>query len=167
MKKKKLIIIGMLFLGLGLSGLNAQEVITSGGGNASGNGGSASYSIGQVVYATNNGTNGSVAQGVQQPFEISIVTGIEEAKGITLQFLVYPNPTTGILILKIAGETEIQFIASLYDMNGKLLENKKIDSNETSIDLSHFVHGTYFLKVVRTKKTLSPEEIKTFKIIKT
>lgn len=157
----------MLLLGLGLSGLYAQEVIPATGGNASGNGGSVSYSVGQVVYTTLQGTNGSVAQGVQQPFEISIVTGIEEAKGITLRFLVYPNPATDFLILKIEGALDTHYIASLYDINGKLLENKKIDSNETRIDLSHFVHGTYFLKVVRTKKPLSPEEIKTFKIIKT
>jgi len=51
-------------------GLQAQETIPASGGKASGSGGTASYSFGQVVYTTYTGTNGLVAQGVQQPFEI-------------------------------------------------------------------------------------------------
>jgi len=48
-------------------------------------------------------TSHAVAQGVQQPCEISIGTGIEEVEGITLQCSVYPNPATDILMLKIEG----------------------------------------------------------------
>lgn len=70
MRNKKLKLSALLLLGLGLTGLQAQESVNATGGNASGSGGSASYSVGQVVYTTNTGTNGTVAQGVQQPFEI-------------------------------------------------------------------------------------------------
>jgi hypothetical protein len=42
------------------------------GGEATGSGGSVSYSVGQVVYTTNTGINGSVAQGVQQPYEFQM-----------------------------------------------------------------------------------------------
>ena len=62
--------------------LTAQEAITTSGGDASGSGGSVSYSVGQILYSTNTGANGSVAHGVQQPFEISVVIGIEEASSI-------------------------------------------------------------------------------------
>ena len=103
MKYKKLKLSAVLLLGLGLTGLQAQESVNATGGDALGSGGSASYSVGQVVYTTNTGTNGSVAQGVQQAFEISVVTSIEEAQGITL--LAYPNPTTDYLTLFI-GEFE-------------------------------------------------------------
>ena len=34
--------------------------------------------VGQVVYITSTGINGSVAQGVQQPYEISVITGVNE-----------------------------------------------------------------------------------------
>ena len=81
----------LLFLVLQLTGLHAQEAIITSGGDASGSTGSVSYTIGQVVYTTNTGTNGSAAQGVQQPYEISVVTGLEEAKGINLDFSVYPK----------------------------------------------------------------------------
>jgi len=83
MKYKKLKLSAVLLLGIGLTGLQAQESVNATGGNALGNGGTASYSVGQMIYTTNTGTGGNtVAQGVQQPFEISVVTGIEEAQGI-------------------------------------------------------------------------------------
>ncbi len=161
MRHKRLKLSAVLLLGLGLTGLQAQESINATGGNASGSGGSASYSVGQVVYITHTGTNGSEAQGVQQPFEISEVTGIEEAKGITLQCSAYPNPTTDFLTLKVENYDNTNLSYQLFDMNGKLLENKKIDSNQTSIVMSNLVPASYFVKVTDNNK-----EVKTFKIIK-
>lgn len=74
--------------------LLSQETVSAGGKEATGTGGTVSYTIGQVVYTTNTGTNGSVVQGVQQPYEISVVTGLEEAEDISLEFSIYPNPVT-------------------------------------------------------------------------
>lgn len=51
--------------------VNAQETISPGGGNATGGGGSVSCTFGQLAYSSFTGTTGSVAQGVQQPYEIS------------------------------------------------------------------------------------------------
>jgi hypothetical protein len=161
MKQKRFKLIAVLLLGLGLTGVKAQDAIPVSGGNALGSGGSASYSVGLVVYTTNTGTNGSVAQGIQQPFEISVISGIEDAKGITLQYSVCPNPATDFLILKTEGKLQMQCIASLYDLNGKLLKSKKIEGNETNIEMSNLVSAIYFLKIIANKK-----EIKTFKIIK-
>ena len=164
MKYKKLKFSALLLLGLGLTGLQAQESVNATGGNASGSGGTVSYSVGQVVYTTNIGTNGSVAQGVQQPYEISVVTGLEEAKGINLTVSAYPNPTTDYLTLEVDASTtlSIQSMAyQLYDMQGKLLQSEKITSNQTSIVMSNLVPATYFVKVTESNK-----EVKTFKIIK-
>ena len=164
MKYKKLKFSAVLLLGLGLTGLQAQESVNATGGNASGSGGTVSYSVGQVVYTTNIGTNGSVAQGVQQPYEISVVTGLEEAKGINLTVSAYPNPTTDYLTLEVDASTtlSIQSMAyQLYDMQGKLLQNEKITSNQASIVMSNLVPATYFVKVIQSNK-----ELKTFKIIK-
>ena len=161
MRHKKLKLSAVLLLGLGLTGLQAQTSINATGGNASGSGGSSSYSVGQVAYQTHTGTNGSVAQGVQQPFEISVVTAIEEAKGINLSVSAYPNPTTDYLTLSIK-EFDISNVSyQLLDMNGKLLQNEKITGNQTSIVMSNLVPATYFVKVVQENK-----EVKTFKIIK-
>jgi hypothetical protein len=161
MKDKKLKLSAVLLLGLGLTGLQAQESVNATGGNASGSGGSASYSVGLVVYSTNTGTNGSVAQGVQQPFEILVVTGLEEAKGINLSVTAYPNPTTDFLTLSVADFDASKLSYQLYDMQGKLLKSEKITGNQTSIVMSHLVPATYFVKVTEGNK-----EVKTFKIIK-
>jgi hypothetical protein len=161
MQSQKLKLSALFLLGIGLTGLQAQESVNATGGDASGSGGSASYSVGQVAYQTYTGTSGSVAQGVQQPYEISVVTAIEEAKGINLSVSAYPNPTTDYLTLSIS-EFEISNLSyQLYDMSGKLLQSEKITGNHTSIVMSNLVPATYFVKVVQGNK-----EVKTFKIIK-
>lgn len=161
MRYRKFNLSAVLLFFLGLTGLQAQESINTSGSNVSGEEGSVSYSIGQIVYTTNTGTSGSVAQGVQQPFEISVVTGLEEAKGINLSVAAYPNPTTDYLTLSI-GEFDISNLSyQLYDMNGKLLGNEKLSGNETQINMSNYVPATYFVKVINGNQS-----IKTFKIIK-
>ena len=166
MRYKRIKLSLMLFFSLWLTGLQAQETVTTTGGNGMSSLGSVSYTIGQVFYTTQICSNGSVAQGVQQPYEISVSSGIDEAKGITLQCLIYPNPTNDIITLKVEN---IEFSAlsfQLYDINGKLVENRKLESNETKIVFSNLVSATYFLKVVQMKYDSSSQEIKSFKIIK-
>ena len=161
MRNKRLKLSAVLLLGLGLTGLHAQESVNATGGDASGSGGSASYSVGQVVYTTNTGTNGSVAEGVQQAYEISVVTEIEEATGINLSVKAYPNPTANYLTLSVE-EFDISNLSyQLYDMQGKLLQKETITSNQTSIDMNNLVPASYFVKV-----TQNNTEVKTFKIIK-
>ncbi|MFA4853257.1 MAG: T9SS type A sorting domain-containing protein [Thermoplasmata archaeon] len=172
MQHRKLKLSALLLLGLGLTGLQSQEAIPATGGEASGSGGTVNYSVGQVFYTTNTGTNGSVAQGVQQPFEISVVTGLEEAKGITLQCSAYPNPTTDFLTLKVENYDTENLSYQLFDISGKLLQNKKAEGNGTTISMENLVPATYFLKVYavgrndRTGVTDNNKEVKTFKIIK-
>jgi hypothetical protein len=146
---------------LGLTKLNAQEAVTASGGNATGSGGSISYTVGQVVYSSNKSYNGSISQGVQQPYEISVISGIENIEEINILLTAYPNPTTNYLTLKIENKGEIQFVASLFGINGKQLSIHVISNCETIIPMEEFSTSTYFLKVFDGKK-----EIKTFKIIK-
>ena len=162
MKEKLKLITFTVLLFLGLSNLQAQEAIPATGGEASGGGGSASYTVGQVVYTTNVGTNGnSVAQGVQQPYEISIVLGIPEAKGINLSVSAYPNPTSDYLTVKVENYETVNLQYMVFDINGKLLQTIKATGGETQIQTSKLVSAIYFVKVLNNKK-----EIKVFKIIK-
>ena len=91
----------IILLGIGIAGLQAQEAIPATGNDAYGNGGSASYSVGQLVFNMNTGTNGSEAQGVQQPYEISVVIGIGEVLEDYLELTAYPNPATDYLMLRV------------------------------------------------------------------
>jgi hypothetical protein len=161
MQHNRLKLSALFLFGLGLAGLQAQETISTTGGNASGSGGSVCYSVGQVVYNTNTGTTGTVTQGVQQPYEISVSSGIEETQGIILSCSAFPNPTTDFLTLKAENYDKENLSYQLYDTDGKLLENKKIEGDETSIDMSSLSPATYFLKVIDNNK-----EVKIFKIIK-
>lgn len=157
-KKITFICIALLF---GFTELCAQNNTVSAGGNASGAGGSASYTIGQIVYTTNSGANGSVAQGVQQPYEISIITQIEEAGEINLICTAYPNPASDHLTLKVENYNLEKINCQLFDINGKLLELKSISDTETKISIGQLPVAVYFLKVTEESK-----EIKVFKIIK-
>jgi len=160
---KKAILV-FLTLTISFSTIHAQEVIPASGGNASGSGGTVSYTVGQIVYSTNSGINGSIAEGVQQPFEISEIIGIKEAKINNPEISVFPNPTNDFLTLKIDVSTplNIRFLYyQIYDINGKLLESKKLADYKTTISTVNLVSGIYFLKITDENK-----EIKTFKIVK-
>lgn len=159
MKHKKLKLFTLFLFTIGITGLQAQETIPAAGGNASGSGGSSSYTVGQITYSTNTGENGSVSEGIQQPFEIMVVTEIKEASAISLHC--FPNPTTDFIKLETGNCTLTDLSFQLYDMHGKLLEDRTIQGNETNIAMNHLTPATYFLKIIRDNK-----EIKTFKIIK-
>lgn len=141
--------------------VQAQSAIPAAGGNSSGTGGTVSYTVGQITYQTISGSTGTVAPGVQQPFEISIVTALEKTEGITLDYKVYPNPAADILTLIIRpfGEENVRF--RLYDLNGVLLQDKKIESEVTEISMQNLSASVYLMKII-----VDHQEVKTFKIIK-
>jgi hypothetical protein len=158
--KHKTTLMSVAFLLLGLEGLQAQETVPATGGDATGAGGSSSYTVGQVVYTTNTGTNGSVAQGVQQPYEISTTVGINETS-INLELSVYPNPTTNYLQLKVESEKLENLNFQLIDLQGKVIENKKVSATTSTIKMETLPKAIYFLNV-----TDNNQVVKTFKIIK-
>ena len=154
MKLKKIIVV-VSFLFLGLENAQAQAAISASGGEATGSGGTSSFTIGQTLYATDS--SGNVAQGVQQAFEIYIV-GIEDVS-LKIDLSVYPNPTINYLNLKVEKIEDFNF--ELMDMQGKTIESKEVKSLMTNIDLEHLPASTYLLKI--TNNNLP---VKTFKIIK-
>jgi hypothetical protein len=161
MRPKKLIYSAIVLHFIGLTALQAQTTIPASGGNASGSGGTVSYTVGQIVYTKNSGTSGSSAQGVQQPYEISVITGLAEARDISLEIIVYPNPAQDFFKLIIKNYEERNFSYQLFDINGSMLQKDNIDGNENQISMQNLRPSTYILKVIQGNK-----EIKTFKIIK-
>lgn len=149
-----------LFAILTTNELNAQEAVPATGGDATGSGGSSSYTVGQVVYTTNIGINGSVAQGVQQPYEIYTTVGIE-VMGISLELAAYPNPVSNVLTLYIGNYNNEKLIYQLYDMQGKLLDSKQVVNSSTTVDIQDLPVSTYLLNVIDNSSL-----IKTFRIIK-
>ena len=141
--------------------LSAQQANPSSGGNASGTGGTVSYSVGQIDYISNSSTGGSVSQGVQQPFEIFALTGIKSTKDLSINLTAFPNPTADFLTLRIESATSKNLTYQLFDMHGKLIATQKISEKETNIAMSNYAAATYFIKITENNSIL-----KTFKIIK-
>jgi hypothetical protein len=141
-------------------GLYAQQTVPATGGDATGAGGSSSYTVGQVVYTTNTGSTGSVAQGVQQPYEIYTSVGILVTE-INLELVAYPNPTNNELTLNIGNYNNEKLSYQLYDMQGKLLDSKQVVNISTTIVMQDLPVSTYLLNILDNKSL-----IKTFNIIK-
>lgn len=140
---------------------NAQETALSAGGEATGGGGAASYSIGQLFYTTISGESATAAQGIQLGYEITVVTAVKEARPISLSVAAYPNPAQNQLKLEIPGLETADMYWQLYNSNGKLLAADDVAGQLTRIDMSGQVPGVYLLKVIRNDQSL-----KTLQIIK-
>jgi hypothetical protein len=153
----------LVFLAFLLSfSANAQtvhQVLSASGGDATGSGGSVAYSVGQIVYTTHTGTTGSVAQGVEQAYEIYSV-GIKETT-LNISLSVFPNPTSDFLTLKVEDYNDETLSYTLLDEQGKLILSEQITNQETQVAMSTLARGSYFINIVQANK-----KIQSFKIIK-
>lgn len=138
----------------------SQEIISSTNGDSSGSGGSSSYTIGQVFFNTIESDNGSLVEGVQQPFEFQTLS-TPALLTVQLTAVTYPNPTTDFVLLKILDTALENLQYTLFDLNGKTIVSKKINSFSTKITMKNFAIGMYLLKITKNNQPL-----KTFKIIK-
>ncbi len=137
----------------------SQETIPTSGGDATGSGGSSSYTVGQLVYTTNIGS-GTVSQGVQQAFEFQTLSN-SELNTINLSAIMYPNPTSDYVMLKISDTALYNLSYHLVDINGKAISNGSLTNGDTQINMQQLPVGMYILKVSQNN-----QELKTFKIIK-
>ena len=156
--KKIFILFCVLMTGIGAY---AQSAVSASGGESLGNGGTASYTIGQTFYSANVGTNGQVSEGVQQAYEIYDVTDVQSAISEIISLSAFPNPTSDYLTLRIESDDIEGFDCAMYDISGKEILQKRIISSETSLNVQHLPLATYFVRVTKGKN-----EVKTFKIVK-
>ena len=141
-----------------VSCLHAQSNAVSSGGDATGTGGSASYSVGQIDYSNQSSATGSTNEGVQQPYELFEFIGLDEHSLITTTL--YPNPTNDFVILEL--ESFIDALSyKLFDQKGRIVLNGSINQTETQLDLENLAPGDYHLTISR-----QTEQIESIKIIK-
>ena len=161
MTKNKSRPIALLAVGLLWTGLaQAQESANASGGDATGSGGTVAYSVGQVVYTSNTGSSGSVAQGVQHAYEIFTV-GIKETE-LNISLTAFPNPTTENLTLQISDYNNEKLWYQLFDMQGKQLSNGQVTAEQTQISLNSLPTATYFINIVNQEN----KKVQSFKITK-
>jgi hypothetical protein len=138
---------------------HAQEAALPAGGEASGTGGTVSYSIGQVNYTYQESVTGNLSQGVQHAYEVYTVGVVATTLHISLR--VYPNPTTDYLTLEIPEFAEQDLTVQLFDASGKLVWEEPVQSSHTVFDLTGLPASTFIFYVMEKN-----ERIQTFKIIK-
>jgi len=127
--------------------IHAQEAVLTGGGEAEGTNGQVSYSVGQVAYQNYFSNSGSSAEGVQQPYEISIVTNIEESDSPGIDLATYPNPVADYFEIQVTPweGTNIEF--RVLDSSGKLIHEGAISGEHTSIDSRQWSNGQYVVQL--------------------
>ena len=117
-----------------------NSIVIFPGGNSSGSSGNVSYSVGQIFYKTVNGTTAYLSQGVEQPFEIQTVLGLDNFN-VSLELSVYPNPTTETITIERISEMTIDY--AITDMTGRVVATGKIDSLQSEVNVSQLETGSY------------------------
>lgn len=68
---------------------------------------------------------------------------------------VFPNPTNGTFTLQLNGISNFERLQyQVYNLKGQLLQNNRIQSNNTMINLSQWSSGTYLVAVVKENKII-------------
>ena len=130
------------------------------GGVINGSGGTVSYSVGQLVYSTDESAGGSLAQGVQRPYRLASVEFKPSAPA--LNFSILPNPTDGDLLLRLSDKPEEIPLYKVTDLQGRELLEGRVSYPDTPVRLSGFASGTYLIQILNTNN----KPLQTLQIIK-
>jgi hypothetical protein len=142
--------------------LQAQQATLSSGGNGSGTGGSFAYSVGQTMYTAQSNNATTLSKGVQQGFELFLITGLEDEDRFGLAATVFPNPTSNYLTVEIKNySTDTAMEIFLFDAKGQQVHRQKVVDVQTQIAVEHLSSALYVLKLIQGNKL-----VKVFKVIK-
>lgn len=76
---------------------------------------------------------------------VDITTSVQELPGVLSQFNVYPNPTSGLLHIDMntSGMSPLHY--TIMDVPGTKLQEGRLDSSTSSINVASLPNGMYFL----------------------
>ncbi len=134
--------------GAPLGGIYSGNAVTAGVFNPS-SAGVGTHTI-TYIYTDANNCSNSASDNVQ----VDNCTGIESANADF--FKVYPNPTTGTLIISM---TENMSSFELFNLVGEKVLSNKLAKGNNYIDLSHLSKGAYFVKINTTNKTVTKKVV--------
>ncbi len=141
--------------------LLAQQGSVVAGGVAISPAGSVSYSIGQINYEITTALSGTIYQGLQHPYEITLITSIQEIE-CELAASIYPNPTIDEVTLSISRPDNQNLYYTITDSKGQMIAQEKIALTKTNILMNEYANGIYFIKILTNNNI----EVKVFKLIK-
>ena len=94
-------------------------------------------------------SNGRIAQAREEEPE----TESELINSLHETISVYPNPTSGFIHVESSLEEPLERI-QVYDLHGKLIDDKIVDENRTEFDISSELPGVYMLNMIYTDKVI-------------
>ena len=110
----------LVALCLASSVLTAQEAFVSSANEATGTGGSVSYSIGQLITSSQTSNGTTINVGIQQPLEIVTLSNAE-VTSVQLTAKAYPNPSTDFVMLSLINTDFEGMQYYLCNLNGSLV----------------------------------------------
>ena len=156
---KKIIQTTLLFIIITVGNiLSAQTVVSANGGSATAAGTQVSWTVGEPVIATATNANNTLTQGFQQ--SKLTVTAIDDIRVAGVELKVYPNPTSDYVTVHF-GKVPEKTNYLLFDLSGKLIQQKNIESTDVKIDMTRYSSGSYILKL-----NSGQQPLQSFKIIK-
>ena len=87
---------------------------------------------------------------------ISIENNLSLTENNTVQLIIHPNPTQGKLIISWAENLDTN--VDLFDLQGRLILSRQINSSTIEMDLNSFSDGIYMVSV-RNEKIKTTKKI--------
>jgi len=152
----------LMFFGLpnNMGAQDIQQYVFSSGGNYSSSPDmSVSWTLGDSFISTVDLDDQIYTQGFQQSF--IKIREIIKPEILAFNASVYPNPTSGILNIKIENARE-SYRLEIYDVVGKLLHSSTEIQSTREIDLSNYHAGQYIIRLSNQDQA----KLSVFEIIK-
>ena len=159
--KKISIIICTVLIAVSIRGqqLSQQVIGSSGACFEASSGMTLSFSLGECVTETYSNSSVILSQGFQQGyFEVQPLAVSDE---ISIDMNVYPLPAKDYITIEF-NDSNKEYLAEIYDINGKLILTEELDRESTNLSLGTLITGTYILVIEDNAKNT----FKTMQIIK-
>jgi hypothetical protein len=154
----KSLILFSVFLLFVAGSATAQTVVSANGGTATAAGVEVSWTIGEPITETVTDGTTTLTQGFQQ--SKLTVTAINDIQVSGVEIKVYPNPTSDYVTVHFSKVMEKPTYL-LFDLSGRLIEQKNIETTDAKIDMTGYAGGSYILKL-----NSGQQPLQSFKIIK-
>jgi hypothetical protein len=146
-----------IFTTLTFAQTNTLQVVGSAGNTVTSGNTQLTWTIGEPIVNTATSTNNILTQGFNQG--VLLITAIDDLKNTTVT--IQPNPTSDFAIIKLDDQNLSNAQYTLTDINGKVIQQNKIENKQTSVSFQDLANATYFIQVVTNN-----QKAKTFKVIK-
>jgi hypothetical protein len=136
---------------------NTLQVIGSAGNTVTNGNTQLTWTIGETIVNSASNTNNVLTQGFNQG--LLLITAIDDLKNTSIT--IQPNPTSDFAIINLDDQNLSSAQYVLTDINGKVIQQNKIENQQTSISFQDLANATYFVQVITNN-----QKAKTFKVIK-